>query len=345
MKVIILAGGKGTRLWPLCKESYPKQFARLFPDENKHSLFQSTYKRAVRLASIDNIYVVTNINYKSIVMEQLGALSDGFKEENIICETVGKNTLPAILYGVKEACKDNADNVIVFPSDHKIERKDEMIDIIRSTEELSLNSIVTFGMTPDKPSTEYGYIEPGEKILNGYKVLNFREKPNRENAEKFINLGYLWNSGIFMFNSKVFMDEAKAHCPDIYNAIIENDSIDDCYSKIGEDTSIDYGIMEKTSRASVVPMNVGWSDLGGFEAFFTAFECDKNNNLCREDVIIENSRNNLVISEHTKKVVLIGIDDIIAVERNGVLMLCKREESHKIKGVVEKLKKENSDLL
>lgn len=345
MKVIILAGGKGSRLWPLCKEEYPKQFASIFPDENNSSLFQTTYKRALKLTDKNNIFIVTNINYKHIVKEQLQALVNDFDDNTIICETVGKNTLPAILYGVKVACADKADNVIVFPSDHKIINEDEMIDIIKNTEELALNNIVTFGMTPDKPSTEYGYIEPGDKAINGYKVLDFKEKPCLEKAKEFIKLNYLWNSGIFMFNSDVFMQEAKSHSADIYNAIMDNENIDDCYNQITEGTSIDYGIMEKTACAAVVPMNVGWSDLGGFDAFFSAFECDENNNLCREDVLTIDSKNNLVISEHTKKVVLIGIEDVIAVERNGVLMLCRKNESHRIKEAVEQLKKEKSDLL
>lgn len=341
MKVIILAGGKGSRLWPLCKEECPKQFVTIFPEENDYSLFQTTYNRALKLTEKENIFIVTNIIYKSIVIEQLQAITNEFVEENIICETIGKNTLPAILYGVKTACADKADNVVVFPSDHKIDNEVEMINIIKNTELLASASIVTFGMTPDKPSTEYGYIEPGDKIMNGYKVLDFKEKPCLEKAKEFIKLNYLWNSGIFMFNSDVFMDEAENYATDIFNAIMKKSSIDDCYNQIEEGISIDYGIMEKTNCATVVPMNIGWSDLGGFDAFFSAFECDENNNLCREDVITTDSKNNLVISEHTKKVVLIGIEDVIAVECNGVLMLCRRNESYRIKNIVEQMKKEN----
>lgn len=345
MKVIILAGGKGSRLWPLCKEECPKQFVSVFPDNNGYTLFQTTFMRALKLTEKDNIFIVTNINYKNIVSEQIDALCDGFADKNIICETVGKNTLPAILYGVKVACEKEDSNVVVFPSDHKIVQEEKMLSIIKNTEELALQSIVTFGMTPDKPSTEYGYIEMGESVLNGYKVLSFKEKPCLQQAKEFLKLNYLWNSGIFMFNSAVFMNQAQKHSSDIYNAIMENSNIDDCYDNIAEGISIDYGIMEKTDCASVVPMSVGWSDLGGFDAFFTAFECDENNNMCREDLLAINSKNNLVISESTKKTVLLGVEDVIAVEYNGVLMLCKRNESYRIKEAVEQLKKEKSDLL
>lgn len=345
MKVIILAGGKGSRLWPLCKEECPKQFVSVFPDNREDTLFQTTFKRALKLTEKEEIFIVTNVNYKNIVSEQIHTLCDDFADKNIICETVGKNTLPAILYGVKVACENEDGNVVVFPSDHKIEKEDEMLSIIKNTESLASNSIVTFGMTPDKPSTEYGYIEPGKNMFNGYKVLNFKEKPCLEQAKEFLELNYLWNSGIFMFNSAVFMTQAKKYSADIYNAIMNNSSIEECYDNIAEGISVDYGIMEKTDCASVVPMNVGWSDLGGFDAFFSAFECDENNNLCGEDVLSMNSKNNLVISQNTKKTVLLGVEDVIAIEYNGVLMLCKRNESYRIKEAVEQLKKEKSDLL
>lgn len=345
MKVLILAGGKGSRLWPLSTESCPKQFTADIPYNDGLTLFQSTFKRAMKMTDKNSIFVVTNACYKELVAEQTKALCDGYADENIICETVGKNTLPAIVYGTKVACKDGDDNVIVFPSDHKIENEDEMLSIIKNTEQLAENNIVTFGMTPTNPSTEYGYIEPDNALLNGYKVKNFKEKPCLEKAKEFIACGYLWNSGIFMFNSAVFMSEAKKYAEDIYDAIVDSSSVEEAYSKIEVGTSIDYGIMEKTDCASVVKMNVGWSDLGGFDAFFSAFESDENGNLCDEDVINIDSKNNLVIAPEAKKVVLLGVEDLIAVESNGVLILCKRNESYKIKDAVEKVKSVSPDLL
>lgn len=345
MKVIILAGGKGSRLWPLCKEECPKQFASIFPNDNGYTLFQSTLVGALKLTSKDNIFVVTNINYKSIATKQANALCGDFPQENIICETVGKNTLPAILYGVKVACKAEPSNVVVFPSDHKINKQDEMLRVIKETESLALNNIVTFGMTPDNPSVEYGYIEQGEKLLNGFKVKNFKEKPCRELAKEFLKLGYLWNSGIFMFNSALFMSEAQKYSPDIYKAITESTDIEACYANIAEGNSIDFGIMEKTDCAAVVPMNVGWSDLGGFDAIYSQLEGDASNNVCRTDLLALDSKNNLVISQNAEKVVLLGVEDIIAVEYNGILVLCKRNESYRIKDAVEQIKKDNPALL
>lgn len=345
MKVLILAGGKGSRLWPLSKESCPKQFTADIPDNDGLTLFQSTFKRAMKLTDKNSIFVVTNACYKNLVAEQTAALCFDFADENIICETVGKNTLPAIVYGVKVACKNGDDNVLVFPSDHKIELEDEMLSIISDTQKLSENHIVTFGMTPTSPSTEYGYIEPDTATLNGYKVKNFKEKPCAQKAEEFIANGYLWNSGIFMFNSSVFMAEAKKHAEDIYTAITDSVSVEEAYSKIETGTSIDYGVMEKTDCAAVVKMSVGWSDLGGFDAFFKAFETDKNGNLCGEDTVNIDSKNNLVIAPDAKKVVLLGVEDLIVVEKDGVLLLCKKNESYRIKDAVETLKSVNPDLL
>lgn len=345
MKVIILAGGKGTRLWPMCKEECPKQFASIFPNDKGHTLFQSTFDKALKLTQKENIFVVTNISYKSLASEQVDALCTDYPQENIICETVGKNTLPAILYGVKSACKAQPDNVVVFSSDHKIDKTDEMLQIIRQTQELASNHIVTFGMKPDSPAVEYGYIEAGQRLLNGFKVKNFKEKPCRKQAEEFLKLGYLWNSGIFMFNSALIMSEAQKHSPEIYNAIAEFSDIDECYANISKGDSVDFGILEKTDCAAVVPMNVGWSDLGGFDAIYSQLAGDANNNVCRTDMLALDSKNNLVICQNAKKAVLLGVEDIIAVEQNGVLLLCKRNEAYRIKDAVEQIKTDNPALL
>lgn len=345
VKVLILAGGKGSRLWPLSKEKCPKQFVKFLPEGNNLSLFQMTYKRAMKLTENKNIYTITNVNYKNLVLKQIREITDTMATKNIICETVGKNTLPAILYGTKVSCMEKDDCVVVLPSDHKIENEDKMVEIIQESVPLAKENIITFGMTPDKPSTEYGYIEPGGSLSNGYQVLDFKEKPCAEKAQEFINNGYFWNSGMFMFFARIFMKETEKYSPEIFSAVMNYNTIEECYNGFDEGISIDYGVMEKTNKIAVVPMNIGWSDLGGFDAFYTAFISDKNGNICDENVITLDSTNNLVITQNSKMAVLIGVDHVIAVEQNGVLVICKENESYRIKEIVENLKKQNSVLV
>ncbi len=344
MKVIILAGGKGSRLWPLSEEDCPKQFVTDLPDNNRYSLFQMAYFRALRLADYKDIFVVSNKRYENIIKDQLEFLKIDLIEENLIFEEQGKNTLPAILYGIKMACKEEEDNVAVFSSDHKINDEYALSKIIELTSKVMKDKIVTFGMVPTNPSTEYGYVEPGEKFCNGYEVKHFIEKPDLKHAKKYLKKHYLWNSGMFLLDSKKFKEECKKYTPEIYDAIMNHNTLHDCYSAIEEGTSIDYGILEKTDCAAVVPANVGWSDLGGFDAFYGAFDGDENMNLCKQDLISLNSTNNLVMAQHTTKVVLIDVEDIIAIERNGVLLLCKKDKSYKIKEVVELQEHEKQEI-
>lgn len=345
MKVLLLAGGVGSRLWPLSTAEIPKQFAKIQVDTEGLSLFQYTYKRSLKLASPEDIYVVTNAFHTQIVKEQIRALGYETSDKNVIGETVGKNTLPAILYGTRAACGEEDEIVAVFPSDHKILNEDLYADIIKSTAPLAKENIVTFGMLPTNPSTEFGYISPAEALGNGYRVKEFREKPDRETAVAFIKNGYLWNSGVFMFSSKVIMSEAQKHVPAIFSAVMDYDDITECYNHITENLSIDYGIMEKTDLAAVVPMDVGWSDVGMFDAFYDAFETDADNNLCVNCVSKSNSKNNIVLAAGGKPVALIDIDDVILVETDKVIMLCKKGSSHLIKNCVQELKEKNPELV
>lgn len=202
MRTIILAGGTGTRLWPLSRGRYPKQFIKLQGKDD--SLFQETFKRSLLISKIDDIYVVTNEKYKFLVkglVEELGYI---FNEENILVEPEAKNTLPAIYLGLNEIIKNGHGSVVVFPSDHTIEKVEEFAVIIKESEASTRDSIITFGIQPYGPNTGYGYISTGEKKLNGFVVSSFKEKPTPEKAQEYISKGYYWNSGIFMFNSAFF---------------------------------------------------------------------------------------------------------------------------------------------
>ena len=345
MKILLLAGGVGSRLWPLSTAKTPKQFAKIQTDKEGKSLFLHTYCRAMKLANPRDIYVVTSAIHRDVVKEQIKSLGIEPQDKNVIGEFEGKNTLPAILFGTKVACGDEDDIVAVFPSDHKIRDEEKFVSILQETEKIACDNIVTFGMVPSYPSTEFGYISPAEELGNGYRVQQFREKPDKATAEVFIQKGYLWNSGVFMFSSKLIMSEAKKHVPAMYNAIAEYNDIKTCYEHITDKLSIDYGIMEKTELAAVVPMSVGWSDVGTFDAFYEAFEVDKNNNICPNCVEQYDSKNNIVLTSSQKKIVLIDVEDLILVEENDVIMLCKKGHSHLIKRCVEDLKEHGSDLI
>ena len=340
MKSIILAGGVGSRLFPLSREYYPKQFIKFKAFEK--SLFQLTFERTLKLSNIKDIYIITNEKHKFLVLGQIEELGYNFKEENILIEPIGKNTLPAIYYGVKAIKERYGDDAVaVFPSDHLIKNEDEFVNTIKDGVKLADNYLITFGINPNKPHTGYGYIKPGEKLDVGYKVEEFKEKPDLETAKKYIENGYLWNSGMFLFKTDIFEEEVKKYCLEVYEAFKEED-INEVYRKV-PDISIDYGIMEKSDRVAVIPINIKWSDLGSFDAIYDVFDKDENGNIIYGENIILNSKHNLLYTHGGKLVSLIGIDDLIIVDTRDALLICNKGESQKVKDVVKYLKQKGDE--
>ena len=279
MKTLILAGGKGTRLWPLSRELMPKQFIKLF---GERSLFQRTVERALLFSKPSEIFVVTNEAYRFRILDDLRELGIEIPGENILLEPLAKNTLPAILWATLKIEEDFGNSVVaVLPSDHVIEANDAYQEAFERAGELAKSHLVTFGIKPTRPHTGYGYIKPGEKIGElGYRVAEFKEKPDLETAKRYVESGYYWNSGMFAFSTSLFIEEVRKHAPDVWEAFEEGGDIEEVYNRIPE-ISIDYGVMERTDKAAVVPLNSYWNDLGSFDAIYEALEKDEDGNAVR----------------------------------------------------------------
>jgi mannose-1-phosphate guanylyltransferase/mannose-6-phosphate isomerase len=337
MKAIILAGGSGTRLWPLSRTYFPKQFLKL--NNMDKSIFQMSLERCLKLTGLAEIYIVTNNNYKYLVLGQIEELGYRFNENNILIEPSGKNTLPAIYYGVKEIQKFAEDIVAVFPSDHLIEDEHKFVHTVQKGQQLTNEYIITYGVRPSKPHTGYGYIKPKDPLSIGYQVDEFKEKPDHKTAVNYLEKGYLWNSGMFMFRTDIFEAEVRQYNQEVYKAFEVND-INKTY-EIVSNISIDYGIMEKSQRIAVIPLEVKWSDLGSFDTFYDEFTGDEKGNITfGRDILIESS-SNLLYTDEDKAVALIGVNDLIIVDEKDALLICKKEHSQKVKDVVNKLKEIN----
>ncbi len=337
-----MAGGIGSRFWPFSRKDYPKQFLDFFG--SGRSMLQMTYDRFKTLIPNEQIFIVTNQNYKNLILEQLPEID----EQQILLEPMRRNTAPCIAYAaykIKSMCDDA--NILVVPSDHLIQKPDVYIETLRKGFEFieTHDSILTLGMTPTRPETGYGYIQVNDTEENPTRVKTFTEKPNLEMANLFFESGeFYWNSGMFFFNTKTIIKSFEDYLPEIAIKFNENvhvfgteheqQFINEVYPTL-PNISIDYGIMEKTRNVSVLIADFGWTDCGTWASLHEFSPKDANGNASLDCASqFYNSSNNIVALNNGKLAVIQGLEGYIVAESNGVLMICKKDDEQKIRQYV-----------
>tara|TARA_A100001035_G_scaffold279917_2_gene283005 strand:+ start:497 stop:1933 length:1437 start_codon:yes stop_codon:yes gene_type:complete len=348
---LILCGGSGSRLWPLSRESYPKQFLSLKKEE-EFSLLQKTIKRILNLKNLRKPILVCNEEHRFIVAEQMRELN--IEDFVILLEPFGKNTAPAITLGALKSLEIEDDpTLLVLSSDHEIKNTEKFLKVVemglRFTE---INKLVTFGVVPRSPEVGYGYIKAtkpfGDK-LEGLNIESFIEKPDKETAQKLIEDNrYTWNSGIFMFKSKVIIEEINKFSPKIIQSCknsIKESKFDLVFQRLDkssfekcDDISIDFAVLEKTSRAIVIPLDAEWSDVGSWESVWDISNKDLEGNHTEGNVMLENTKNSYIRSEN-RLVVGIDLNDLIIVETRDAILISNKKSSQKVKNIVKNLKK------
>ncbi len=338
MKIIILAGGSGTRLFPLSRKCYPKQFLKI---AGKKSLLAQTIDRFLGKVEPKDFIIVTNADYKFYVQDILK--EEKAEEASIILEPIGRNTAPAIALAV-QYCREKlgvVDDEVVFvaPSDHIVQPKGQFLKLVDKAEQIAKSGeIVTLGVVPDKPETGYGYIRAGESLaIGGYKVYAFKEKPTKEVAASYLKAGnYYWNAGMFIFSVKTMLDELKKFEPAI------TDTLATGYDKTIQNfatmpnISIDYAIAEQSDKMAVLPFDIYWNDIGSWDALSETLDTDVSDNVASGDVELLDCENTMVLS-NSRMVVGIGLEDTTIIETPDVVLITKKGDSQKVKKVFEKL--------
>ncbi|EKE19943.1 MAG: hypothetical protein ACD_8C00080G0005 [uncultured bacterium] len=340
MYSIILCGGSGTRLWPLSRKNFPKQFLKLYSD---NSLLQETFLRMKKVVPAKNIFLVTNSENYFNVFNQIREVYPQIIKEQIITEPASLNTAPAIALGVKyltDVIKIKKDQpIIINPADHYIGKPEAYIEVVKSAMKKVGNNLGTIGITPIAPETGFGYIKKGKKEAGFWKLEAFKEKPDRETAQEYLKSGeYVWNSGMYIFNAKTFTDELKKHAPKLFTQYKNS------FEKFVKDfenldnEAIDTAISEKSKKGIVFEGDFGWSDIGSFDALAEVTE-QKGKNKSRH--VLLDSKNVFVHSSTNRLVTTIGVEDLVVVENNDCILIHKRGRSDEVKKIVSYLKENN----
>ena len=339
---VIMAGGSGTRLWPLSRSLYPKQFLPLVSDR---TMLQETVLRLKGLETAPPV-TICNEEHRFIVAEQLRAID---QLGSVILEPEGRNTAPAVALAAHVISSENDPLLLILAADHVIQNDVAFVDAIKKAIPLAKEGkLVTFGIVPQSAHTGYGYIERGQPNDSGFEVNKFVEKPSKETAQAYIDSEkYYWNSGIFLFRASRYLKELKTHRPDISASCIsslEGKTKDLDFVRINADEflkcpedSIDYAVMENTQDSVVVPLDAGWSDVGSWSALWDIDKKDNMGNSIHGDVIIENTRNCLVHGDE-RLIATLGLEDIVIVDTKDTVMVAHKDNVQDVKELVKKLK-------
>jgi mannose-1-phosphate guanylyltransferase len=341
MKAVILCGGSGTRLWPISRTLYPKQFVKFI---HHKSLYQLTLTR--NLPHVKSFSIVINQEQYFLGLDQLQELNLPTNFQFIL-EPMGRNTAPAIALAAFHS--DPEEILLIVPSDHLIQDEIKYKEAIeRALKFAQEDKLVTFGIKPEYPETGYGYIE-----ANQFDVMSFKEKPNLETAKNYLKAGnYFWNSGMFCFKAKTFLNELKKYAPDIYaqcEVTFQSSRKDQVIRPLAEDMksirseSIDYAVMEKSQLVKVIPSDIGWSDLGSFDSLDNALEKDRNGNTLFENSIHIGSKNNLILGDK-RLISTIDCENLVIVDTQDALVIAQKGSTQKVKDLVAEVKKINSEM-
>ena len=348
-----MAGGIGSRFWPISRTDFPKQFLDIL--NTGRTLIQDTYDRFTKFIPAENIYVITFEQYRDIVAEQLPELP----AENILCEPSRKNTAPCIAYISYKLQQVNVNaNLICAPADHIISDAEGFKKVCADALQFTahIKALITLGIKPTHPNTGYGYIQFDQHAVseNVFKVKTFTEKPDLQLAKTFLASGdFLWNAGIFVWQVKNIIKAFEKHLPEMtevfeaekshFNTKKEKEAIERIYPQC-VNISIDYGVMEKADNVYIIPSSFGWSDLGAWSSTYENMEKDYlGNAVTGNNVMVIDATNNMIHADNKKLVVLQGLDEFVVVDTKDVLLICKKEKEQEIKEYVAEIKRNKGD--
>lgn len=349
---VIIAGGSGTRFWPLSRQDTPKQLLKI--GGNK-TLIQSTVSRISPFVTKEHTYIVTNPRHVESIGLQLTALTGTSYDNCFIVEPEAKNTAPAIGLAAVHIRNISSDAImVVLPSDHVIRNEKKFKKTILHAMNVAGDGyLVTIGINPDKPETGYGYIKSGKKIRNAaYKVEKFKEKPDKEKAAQYLQKGnYYWNSGMFVWKAAAILDAIKECMPDLYKGLIkigkalgtkkEEKVLKEVFSTL-ESESIDYGVLERAEKVAIVPADIGWSDVGSWHALDYVLPVDSDNNVKHGNIISIDNKNSILYGAE-RLVAAVGLDDMIVVDTADATLICPKNRAQEVRKIVDILKKRGAE--